>query len=109
MDLLCSVQNDRMLDHEIMIGGTSMAEQEHGQAPFTIFLNSRKKEVPTREQSYQSLVELYAGGTPPADAKYTVTYELNEHTPTNELFATSNPIHIQDGKTRVVVEETGRS
>lgn len=86
-----------------------MAEQDAGHGPFTIFLNSRKREVQTREQTYQSLVELFVGGTPPPDAKYTVTYELNEHTPTDELFPNSNPIHIQDGKTRVIVDETGRS
>jgi hypothetical protein len=86
-----------------------MAEGNEGHSPFTIFLNSRKREVQTKEQTYQSLVELFVGGSPPPEAKYTVTYELNEHTPVDELFATSKPIHIQDGRTRVTVEETGRS
>lgn len=86
-----------------------MADNDGGHGPYTIFLNSRKREVNSKEQTYQTLVELFVGGTPPPDAKYTVTFELDEHAATDELFPTSKPIHIHDGKTRVIVEETGRS
>lgn len=87
-----------------------MAE-DHGkpEKTYTIYLNTRPKTVHDKDQTYESIVELFIGAPPAPDAKYTVTFEKNENAAPQELVAGGKKVVIIDGKSRFYVEETGQS